>query len=577
MLGSLPWMALLQAAGVVGTGTPASCTQAALTTALTGGGTVTFNCGGAATIIVLSQIPITQNTVIEGGGQIKITGGLATRLFDVTGSLTSLTLNDIVLDNFNSQGSLGGGNGGAIRSVGTLVLNNVTIQFSQTNGCGGAILSNGTTIISNSTFNKNTGALAGGAICTGVTATDRLQVTNSSFSNNLTATTDPLSGYGGAIYIDGPVAEVTIIDSGFDSNSARFGGALFLKSGGAATLRTQNENVPNRIFFLSNSVTQDGGAIWNQGTLNIHKADFTFNTAPQNTVGIGYGGGISNLGTLTISDSVLSLNHGRLGGGLFVGIDPSARAEVQRTTFSQNAASESGGGLCIGQAVFPNTGGTATVTNSVFRNNTAVVSGGGAYRFNGRLDIFDSSFTDNQATGVGGGLYSGASVPDPTSVNATSVTFGGNTAGSGQGGGIYTTGYSLFKNLTIKDNTNGLFNAGNFANTRLSNSVLENPNSLNCDRGLTPIVSEGNNLSTDNSCPVEQNGILAQLGLRVINTNGINQTRYYPPLAGSPLINAAASCPTLDQRGAARPDVCDIGAVEYGGLAWNTFLPLIKK
>ncbi len=104
MLGNLPWMASLQAAGVVGTGTPASCTQAALTTALTGGGTVTFNCGGAATILVISQIPITQNTVIEGGGLITITGGLTTRLFDVTGLLTSLTLNDLILDSFNSAG-----------------------------------------------------------------------------------------------------------------------------------------------------------------------------------------------------------------------------------------------------------------------------------------------------------------------------------------------------------------------------------------------------------------------------------------------------------------------------------------
>jgi hypothetical protein len=107
--------------------------------------------------------------------------------------------------------------------------------------------------------------------------------------------------------------------------------------------------------------------------------------------------------------------------------------------------------------------------------------------------------------------------------------------------------------------------------------VLDNPNHLNCDSGGTPIVSDGNNLSTDNSCPVEQNGILAKLGPREINANGINQTRYHLPLAGSPLINAAAGCPALDQRGASRPDVCDIGAVEYGGLAWDIFLPLIKK
>src|SRR5437762_13510753 len=37
---------------VVGTGTSASCTEAALDACLAGGGSVTFNCGGAATITV---------------------------------------------------------------------------------------------------------------------------------------------------------------------------------------------------------------------------------------------------------------------------------------------------------------------------------------------------------------------------------------------------------------------------------------------------------------------------------------------------------------------------------------------
>ena len=177
--------------------------------------------------------------------------------------------------------------------------------------------------------------------------------------------------------------------------------------------------------------------------------------------------------------------------------------------------------------------------------------------------------------GTGGGLYSGASVPDPTSVNATSVTFGGNTAGSGQGGGIYTTGNSVFKNLTIKDNTNGTFQRRNFVTTHLGNSVLDNR-----DRVSSIVTAAGfRSFLTETIYPRttvarwNRKGIPAQLGPRVINANGINQTRYYPPLAGSPLINAAAGCPTLDQRGAARPDACDIGAVEYGGLAWFTFLP----
>jgi hypothetical protein len=180
-------------------------------------------------------------------------------------------------------------------------------------------------------------------------------------------------------------------------------------------------------------------------------------------------------------------------------------------------------------------------------------------------------------------LYSGADFPDPKGINANSVTFGGNVAGNGQGGGIYTLGYSVFKNLTIKDNTNGLYNAGNSVITYLENSVLDNLGNrsyLNCDGGGIPIHPAGKNLSTDNSCALERNGIDAQLGPRVINANGINQTRYYPPLAGSPLINAAAKCSILDQRGAIRPNlpnICDIGAIEFGGLAWFTYLPLIKR
>ncbi len=122
------------------------------------------------------------------------------------------------------------------------------------------------------------------------------------------------------------------------------------------------------------------------------------------------------------------------------------------------------------------------------------------------------------------------------------------------------------------------YNDGTFVTTHLGNSVLDNPGYTNCAGTGTPGISlDGHNLSTDTSCAVEQNGVVVQFGPREINANGVNATRYYPPLAGSPLINAAANCPTLDQRGALRPDTCDIGAVEYGGLAWNNFLPLIKK
>jgi predicted outer membrane repeat protein len=569
LLASFPWLASPMAAGVVGTGTPGSCTQAALTTALSGGGTVTFNCGGAATILMLNQMNITADTVIDGGGIITINGGLTTRLFRVV-TPASLTLTDITLQSGITTALDTPPGGGAIHSDGNLSLNNVTIKNSTAGPalCGGAIFANGTVTISNSSFSDNSADYAGGAICTGANdPTTTVQISNSSFSGNKATNTGLNIGLGGAIFLNVNGGHLTATDTGFVSNQAHFGGALYVSSGGSATLQTQNS--AKKVLFLINSATADGGAIYNLGNLNIYGAELNANTAPENISGLGYGGAIANRGNLTLHDSTLTVNRGRFGGGLFVGNNPSTQADIQRTTFGQNTAAVFGGGL------FTIFGAIVTVVDSVFRLNTAN-SGGGIARFEARLDVKNSSLTDNLATAAGGGLYIASSTPDPASVSVTNVTFGGNRATVNQGGGVYnSSGFVVLKNITVKDNTNGLYNTGTFT-THLGNSVLDNPGSPNCNNG-SPLSLDGNNLSTDNSCLVEKNAVPAQLGPQATNTNGINQTRFYPPLAGSPLINGAANCPSLDQRGASRLDACDIGAIEYGGLAWHYFLPIIEK
>ena len=74
----------LSAAGVVGNGTPGSCTESALNSALSGGGSVTFNCGAnPVTITVTSQKTINADTTIDGGGLITISGGNNTRIFNI--------------------------------------------------------------------------------------------------------------------------------------------------------------------------------------------------------------------------------------------------------------------------------------------------------------------------------------------------------------------------------------------------------------------------------------------------------------------------------------------------------------
>src|SRR2546422_5326060 len=87
---------------VVGTGTSASCTEAALNACLPGGGsfdgTVTFNCGGAATITVTSTKTISANTTIDGASVITISGGGTVQVFGVNPGVT-FTVENLTIAN----------------------------------------------------------------------------------------------------------------------------------------------------------------------------------------------------------------------------------------------------------------------------------------------------------------------------------------------------------------------------------------------------------------------------------------------------------------------------------------------
>jgi predicted outer membrane repeat protein len=540
---------------VVGNGTPASCTEAALTAALAGGGAVTFNCGGPATILVLSEKAINQDTVIQGGGAITLTGGQVTRLFRVVAP-ASLTLNNIILDSAYSPSA----DGGAILSNGTLSLNNVTIQNSQAGPafCGGAIRSDGLALITHSRFSKNS-AGAGGAICTAAAGAPTLRISHSRFNNNQAVRPAPDTGLGGAILLK-QTATLDITGSSFTGNKADGGGALAVESGATATVRPE---AGQTAAFLGNSATLDGGAIYSLGTLRVYGAQFNSNTVPENKASIGFGGGINNLGSLTLHDSSFSGNRGRFGGGVFVGGSVNnAQADIQRAVFFQNVATIYGGGLYTNNAAT-----VIVVTNSVFERNTAG-AGGGLARFNAQLRLLNSSVTRNKALGAGGGLYVDAG-PSPGSssyVQVRSVTFSGNEAKDNQGGGIYKIGRIELYFTTIVGNTGGVHSLLD-GNTRFHGSVLYNPGFPNCSGdGSTQISNDLANHVSDASCgPFFPAAGDPQLG--PLQDDGPNTTFYHLPLAGSPLINKGpGDCPERDQRGMLRVGACDIGAVEFEGL-----------
>jgi predicted outer membrane repeat protein len=512
------------AAGVVGNGTPASCTEAALMAVLTGGGTVTFNCGEKSFIFTSEKV-IMQDTVIQGGKIIIFNGGGTTRLFRVVAP-AKLTLSDLALEKGYNPNE-----GGAVLNLGTLALNNVRVKDNASGTCGGAIWTQGAAIISNSLFDNNSAVSGGGAICTAAFGAPSVQITNSVFQKNGVAQAGAIGGYGGAISLNA-----------------------------TATLTS-------------------AGAIYNLGSLNLYDASVGDNFIPSNLTVNGYGGGVASLGTLTVHNSIFYSNEGLTGGGLYLagGLD-SSRADLQQVSIENNRVKHNGGGIFADNT-------TLTITNTNISSNKAQGSGGGlACAQCARVRVSNSSFITNTAA-YGGGLYVSAAVSGYAHVE--SVTFSGNQAFTSRGGAVYNQGDLDLYFSSLVNNGNGL-HSGPGANTRLRGSVLYNPGYTNCgSEGTVQYSNDGANHVSDNSCgpqfSAKGDPKLGPLQFEL-------QQQYWPtffhlPLAGSPLINKGpGDCPERDQRGMLRPDACDIGTVEFGGLlpapnptGYPVYLPIIVR
>jgi len=520
------------AACVVGTGTGASCTESALDACLPGGGsfdgTVTFNCGGAATITVTSTKTISADTTIDGGSLITISGGNSVGVFSVNGGV-NFTVQNLTIANGNSEG--GGGiysDGGTLTVTNSIFTGNSATGATATNSCGGAIDNEGNSLtVTNSTFSGNSATAGiynayGGGICSGGwNGGSMLTVTNSTFSGN-SATAGIYNAYGGGIFSYGAL---TVTNSTFSDNSA-VGGA----SGG----------------------TGGGGIISNGSTLTVTNSTFSGNSAGYP----GIGGGIYIYGdqAATVTNSTFSGNSAAGGAG----ISSYGPLTVTNSTFSGNSAGYGGG-------IF-NPGSSVTVTSSTFSNNSAGNYGGGIVNegnpsSGNSLMVTDSTFSGNSAGNYGGGVYN-----EGNSVTVTNSTFSSNSAGTSPadspgdyGGGIYNGGTSLTVTNTIVANSTSGGNCGGAVTDR----------GHNIDDGTTCRFRGTGCRSTSGSSFCSTNPLLDPTGLQ--NNGGPTQTIALE--AGSPAINAgnesvcaAAPVDNLDQRGFVRPGTgatnCSIGAYE---------------
>jgi hypothetical protein len=293
-----------------------------------------------------------------------------------------------------------------------------------------------------------------------------------------------------------------------------------------------------------------GGGIVNLGTLTLTSCTLTDNTATQ-------GGGIINSGTATLTNCTLTGNTAKAldGGGIVNGFQRTLT--LTNCTLTGNTAFGSNGGGGISNL------GTATLTNSTLVHNVGGFRGGGIA--NGYPSGFATLTLTNSTVAYnmtdifdGGGIFNYVST-----LTLTNSTVAYNMAGvvdaglGGNGGGIYNlNGSTTLQNTILALNT-------------APNASLP---SDNCGATIGwAVTSLGTNLLGDtNGCTITRpeggSDLTGDPGLDDFTTgDGAPGHGHFPLLQNSQAIDAGDDdiCPDTDQLGQPRVDQCDIGAIEF--------------
>lgn len=507
---------------VVGNGTAASCNEAAFDGALNvvlgvGAGSITFNCGGPASILFTSEkrIEFTNGfdpaITIDGGGAVTLSGGGSTSLFSVLAAADYPSL--LHLRNITLTAGLSSGDGGAIYSTGTLILDNVTIQDSHSSSSGGAIANrDGNVTINNSIIRDNSAVAYGG----GVNSSGTLTIRASRIEGNR------VEGSGGNCNGGGLSATgaITIAASQVISNSAPSQAGRGGKGGGICFGTGELTISSTRI--AGNSAAEGGGiAVF--GAARVERTQLVSNTALLQSAMGGAGGAIWSAGHLTLLDVQISGNASFDGGGVYQ--DRAGRLTVSHSAINQNTATGFGGGgiYVRGDGLRQALGtGQASIADSSLRDNSALLYGGGLFNNGGVVDVVRSEFLRNHVLevapfvfGGGGGIFvaNGYLALDHSAVRLNSSATGG--------GGMAVGGFGVERQYL----NNVAVSASTFASNTATGSggaiaIWEDagmpPAPVN--NGEVPIVYVSDSTFSNNSSAIDGGAVYNANAFRAINS-----------------------------------------------------------
>ena len=363
--------------------------------------------------------------VVENGGELILSDGVVIRN-------NTLSVQNI---GTNESGSVIHNEGRVTINGGSYYSNSVLGYVDQ----GGFMYSSGEVYINGGIFHSNF-ARYGGAIYVdgGV-----VEISNGTFANNSAVTSNAINDIGlagGAIYVTKD-ARLVISDGVFSGNNSVYGGAIYSKgeveiSGGRfinniavdALLPSTSQGSLNSVY-----VGGEGGAIFvSDGTINITGGAFYSNEA---TLGgaIVVGGNIlpenasnNNRISASITGNVLIIDNYARAFDVTTSVyatqsQISASATVAADMINDNHSYENGGGR--GGAIFISAFAKLEIKNGNIGGNKAARSGGAIYADGGVLLISGGAIFDNMA-----GFYSTQSAD----VAVTQV--------SSMGGAIYYNG-----------------------------------------------------------------------------------------------------------------------------------------
>ncbi len=373
---------------VVGTGTPASCSEAAFDAGLAllypgdqaPGGTLSFNCGSNPhTIVLSSQKVLHDGSVIDGGGTITLSGGNTTRIFWIS-QQARVEIQRITLSNgFAEHSAAIFAEPNWSGDYTNLSLNRVTLRENRSSQFGGAIGSQHTNLsIIDSLIEANQSSGSGGGLSFN---TGNLVIRNSRFINNEAES----EGAGLELWSANFDMSQTIIDLNElqGQEDTDFGGGMVLR---------QSHGVFQYGRIWGNTAGKGGGMYLREGSV----FEF-FNSTLQSNLSVHEGGGayIAPNAGLTFAQSIAELNLSALAGG---GLTNNGSIIIQRSTLINNDAFEGDGGALDNY-------GTATLSYSTIAKNNAARGAGLNNRPNGTIGIDHVTMTANTAEGAGGGLY----------------------------------------------------------------------------------------------------------------------------------------------------------------------------